>query len=50
MAHLSASKIATTMRERIRENLERDPMAKTLLKLAKEVLKIVSFGLKMIFW
>ena len=36
VAHLTASKVATTMRERIKENLEKDPMAQNIMKLVGE--------------
>ncbi|KAJ7944105.1 Retrotransposon protein, putative, Ty3-gypsy subclass [Quillaja saponaria] len=36
VAHISASRIATSMRERIRENLDKDPVAQAIINLAKE--------------
>ncbi|KAJ7947141.1 Retrotransposon protein, putative, Ty3-gypsy subclass [Quillaja saponaria] len=36
VAHISASRVATSMRERIRENLDKDPVAQAIINLAKE--------------
>ncbi|KAJ7961417.1 Retrotransposon protein, putative, Ty3-gypsy subclass [Quillaja saponaria] len=36
VAHISASCVATSMRERIRENLDKDPVAQAIINLAKE--------------
>ena len=36
MASLSASVVNTPLKERIKENLEKDPVVRTILKLVKE--------------
>ena len=36
MAHTAQSRITSTVRERIKENLAKDPVAQTILNLAKE--------------
>ncbi|KAJ7942702.1 Transposon Ty3-G Gag-Pol polyprotein [Quillaja saponaria] len=36
VAHISASRVATSMRERIRENLDKDLVAQAIINLAKE--------------
>ncbi|KAJ7947138.1 Retrotransposon protein, putative, Ty3-gypsy subclass [Quillaja saponaria] len=36
VAHISASRVATSMRERIRDNLDKDPVAQAIINLAKE--------------
>ena len=36
LANLSASRVHIPIRERIKENLEKDPVVRTLLKLVKE--------------
>ncbi|KAJ7970183.1 Retrotransposon protein, putative, Ty3-gypsy subclass [Quillaja saponaria] len=36
VAHISASRVASSMRERIRENLDKDPVAQAIINLAKE--------------
>ncbi|KAJ7958669.1 Retrotransposon protein, putative, Ty3-gypsy subclass [Quillaja saponaria] len=36
VAHISASRVATSMRERIRENLDKNPVAQAIINLAKE--------------
>ncbi|KAJ7957579.1 Transposon Ty3-G Gag-Pol polyprotein [Quillaja saponaria] len=36
VAHISASRVATSMREHIRENLDKDPVAQAIINLAKE--------------
>ncbi|KAJ7957699.1 Retrovirus-related Pol polyprotein from transposon gypsy [Quillaja saponaria] len=36
VAHILASRVATSMRERIRENLDKDPVAQAIINLAKE--------------
>ncbi|KAJ7979044.1 Retrotransposon protein, putative, Ty3-gypsy subclass [Quillaja saponaria] len=36
VAHISASRVTTSMREHIRENLDKDPVAQAIINLAKE--------------
>ncbi|KAJ7971439.1 Retrotransposon protein, putative, Ty3-gypsy subclass [Quillaja saponaria] len=36
VTHISASRVATSMRKRIRENLDKDPVAQAIINLAKE--------------